>query len=331
MRKLSIVIPVYNVEKYLPKCLDSLLDDTVRDYEIILINDGSTDGSLRVAQGYRDRFPDLITVISTENLGQGNARNVGIERAGGEFLYFIDSDDYLAEGGLRGIVSALDETLDILIFDSTTVNVDGKSIERIPGCGGSNGALGLTDYPELLLQYPDIGNKVFRRSLFTDSGVRFPIRVWYEDMRTIRKLYHFTDRIRYIPRAWHFYLQRPDSVTNTSRVRRNLEIIPAVDDLWGFYRSHGRWEELQEVLVYLAFHNEFLTGSVRVNLADWKSDVQETLLRDFLQRAPDWQNNRYVRALPFKHRLLTWLLMRRMRLSVHILMKLNNLIKDKKV
>ena len=331
MRKLSIIIPVYNVEKYLPKCLDSLLDPAVRDYEILLINDGSTDGSLSVAEQYRDKYPGLITVITTENLGQGNARNVGIERAEGEFLYFIDSDDYLSHDALHSMAAVLDETLDILIFDSTTVNVDGKTIERIPGCGRSTGALGLSDYPELLLQYPDIGNKVFRRSLFLQSGVRFPIRVWYEDMRTIRKLYQFTDRIRYIPRAWHFYLQRPDSVTNTSRVRRNLEIIPAVDDLWDFYRSHKRWEELREVLVYLAFHNEFLTGSVRVNLVDWRSDVQETLLCDFLQRAPDWRNNRYVRALPFKHRLLTWLLMHRLRLSVHILMKLNNLIKDKKV
>jgi len=331
MKKLSIIIPVYNVEKYLPKCLDSLLVEEVRDYEIILVNDGSTDGSLAVAERCRDRHPDKITLISTDNQGQGNARNIGIETASGEFLYFIDSDDYLAEGALREMTAYLDDTLDILIFDSTTVNVDGKPIQRVPGCDRSGGGLGLSEYPELLLQYPDIGNKVFRRSLFTEHGIRFPIRVWYEDMRTIRKTYQFTERIRYVPRAWHFYLQRPDSVTNTSRVRRNLEIIPAVDDLWEFYHAHGRWEELKDVLVYLAFHNEFLTGSVRVNLADWKSDVQETLLRDFLQKVPDWQENRYIRAIPFKHRLLTWLLMHRMRLCVHILMKLNNLAKDKKV
>lgn len=331
MCTLSIVIPVYNVEKYLPKCLDSLLTETPIPYEIILVNDGSTDGSLAVAEAYRARFPERISVITTENMGQGNARNVGLERAKGEFLYFIDSDDYLAEGALREMTGCLDDTLDILIFDSTTVNVDGRPIQRVPGCGRSEGGLGLSDYPELLLQYPDIGNKVFRRSLFTEHGIRFPIRVWYEDLRTIRKVYQFTDRIRYVPRAWHFYLQRPDSVTNTSRVRRNLEIIPAVDDLWDFYRSHGRWEELKEVLVYLAFHNEFLTGSVRVNLADPRSDVQETLLRDFLKKAPDWRENRYVRALPLRHRVLTALLMRRRRLCVHMLMKLNNLVKNKKV
>lgn len=331
MPKLSIIIPIYNVEKYLPKCLDSLLDKAVQDYEIILVNDGSTDGSLAVAERYRDRHPDLITVITTENRGQGNARNIGIEQARGEFLYFIDSDDYLSEDGLHEILARLDETLDILIFDSTTVNVDGKPIQRVAGCGRSEGPWGLSAYPELLLQYPDIGNKVFRRSLFTDNGIRFPIRVWYEDMRTIRKTYPFTDRIRYVPGPWHFYLQRPDSVTNTSRVRRNLEIIPAVDDLWDFYRARGRWDELKDVLVYLAFHNEFLTGSVRVNLADWRSDVQETLLRDFLKRAPDWRENPYVRALPFKHRLLTWLLMHRMRFAVHVIMKANNRIKDKKV
>ena len=331
MKKLSIIIPVYNVEKYLPKCLDSLLDDAVRDYEIIVVNDGSTDGSLAVAEGYRERYPDRIMLISTDNQGQGNARNIGIETACGEFLYFIDSDDYLTDGGLREMTAFLDDALDILIFDSTTVNIDGKPIQRVPGCDCSGGGLGLSEYPELLLQYPDIGNKVFRRSLFTEHGIRFPIRVWYEDMRTIRKTYQFTERIRYVPCAWHFYLQRPDSVTNTSRVRRNLEIIPAVDDLWDFYRAHGRWEELKDVLVYLAFHNEFLTGSVRVNLADWRSDVQETLLQDFLQKVPDWRENRYIRSISLKHRVLTWLLMHRLRLCVHILMKLNNLLKNKKV
>ena len=125
MCTLSIVIPVYNVERYLPKCLDSLLIETSVPYEIILVNDGSTDASLAVAEGYRARFPERITVVTTENMGQGNARNVGLERAKGEFLYFIDSDDYLAPGGMEGILSCLKEDFDICIFDTIAVNADG--------------------------------------------------------------------------------------------------------------------------------------------------------------------------------------------------------------
>ncbi len=331
MCTLSIVIPVYNVERYLPKCLDSLLIETSVPYEIILVNDGSTDASLSVAEGYRARFPERITVVTTENMGQGNARNVGLERAKGEFLYFIDSDDYLAPGGMEGILSCLKEDFDICIFDTIAVNADGKELKYMPGFRGEDRQLSLRTHPELLLQQPDVWNKIIRRSLFLDSGVRFPVRVWFEDLAAIPKLYQFTDKILYVPEAYHRYLQRFDSVTNTSKAMRNLEIIPAVDALWDFYRDCGRFEELKDELKYLAYHDEFLTSSVRANLADWRSGAQEELMRDFLQKVPDYRSNPYVRRSSRKHKLLAWLLLHRMRLAVHILMSGNNRMKQKKV
>ncbi|MCR5577267.1 MAG: glycosyltransferase [Oscillospiraceae bacterium] len=330
MIRLSIVIPVYNVEHYLPKCLDSLLSEDAEDYEIILVNDGSTDGSLVVAEAYRSRFPERITVITTENHGQGHARNIGIERAMGEFLYFIDSDDYLAEGGLRGIRSCLDKDFDICIFDTIAVNTNGRELKTMPGCDRRED-LNLSAYPALLLQGPDVWNKIFRRSLFLDSGVRFPCGVWFEDLAAVPKLYAFTDRILYIPQAWHRYLQRTDSVTNTSKAMRNLEIIPAVDELRSFYRAQGRFDELKDELDYLVFYCEFLTSSVRANLADRRSPAQEILLRDFLEKVPDFRENPYVKKISRKHRLLTWLLLHRMRLAVHVLMTMNNKLKDKRV
>lgn len=333
MCRLSIVIPVYNVEKYLPKCLDSLLAASDTPYEIILVNDGSTDGSLAVAERYRARYPDLITVITTENMGQGNARNVGLEKARGEFLYFIDSDDYLAPGGMEGILACLDEDFDICIFDTIAVNIEGRELKYMPGFRGETQKrrLSLDSDPSLLLQGPDVWNKIFRRSLFLESGVRFPTRVWFEDLHAIPKLYQFTDRVLYIPAAWHRYLQRYDSVTNTSNAMRNREIIPAVDELWSFYRAHGRWDALHDELVYLAYHEQFLTSSVRANLADWRSPVQEELMQDFLQKAPDFRSNPYVRAQSRKHRLLCYLLLHRKRLAVHLLMAGNNLWKQKKL
>lgn len=330
MKKLSIIIPVYNVEKYLPKCLDSLLDETVKDYEIILVNDGSTDGSLTVAEGYRVRYPELFTVITTENRGQGHARNVGIENAHGEFLYFIDSDDYLTDGGLRGIASCLGRDFDICIFDSIAVNVEGKELKYMKGCDRDHD-LNLQDYPGLILQGPDVWNKIFRRSLFLESGVRFPSGVWFEDLCTVQKLYFYTDKVIYIPVAWHRYLQRYDSVTNTRKVLRNLEIIPAVDDVVAFYREHGLGERLRDELEFLAFYCQFLTSSVRVNLCDWRSPVQEELMRNFLEKFPQYEKNPYVQRMSRRHRLLTRLLMNRRRFAVHVLMKANNLLKTKKV
>ena len=104
MIRLSVIIPVYNVEDYVAKCLDSLIPPAEEailrgeepEYEIIAVNDGSTDSSPTIVQDYVNRYPQLIRLVTTENMGQGHARNAGIDEARGEYLYFIDSDDYLA-------------------------------------------------------------------------------------------------------------------------------------------------------------------------------------------------------------------------------------------
>lgn len=337
MPKLSVIIPVYNVEDYIAKCLDSvvalgrqqLAAGQEPDYEVIIVNDGSQDRSAAIAEGYVRDCAGFLRLISIENSGQGQARNVGIDTAAGEFLYFIDSDDYLIPGALEALLALTEQDFDICIFDSIAVNTDGRELKYMAGCKRMNG-LSLNEYPELLLEGPDVWNKLFRRILFTDKGIRFPPRVWFEDLRTVPKLYAFTDRVCYLPKALHRYVQRPGSVTNTQKVPRNLEIIPAVEELMDFYKGQGRYEQLKDVLEYLAFHCAFLTSSVRANLADWKSPVQEELMQDFLQKFPDYRQNPYVQTMSRQHKLLDHLLRRRMRLCVHILMTLNNWIKDKK-
>ena len=185
-------------------------------------------------------------------------------------------------------------------------------------------------YPALLFQPPSACNKLFRRSLFTDSGVRFPGRVWYEDLRTVPKLYPLAGSMRYFPRAWYRYLIRPGSITNNANTARNLEIIDAAEEILRWYQQAGLYERYENELCYMAFYNAFLTASVRVNAADPKSGVQEKLLQWFPAAFPNWQENPYIQGMSRKHRLLTRLLMRRMRCSVHVIMKLNDLAKRKK-
>ena len=338
MIRLSIIIPVYNVEDYVAKCLDSLISPAVEaisrgeapDYEIIAVNDGSTDSSPVIVQDYANRYPQFIRFITTENMGQGHARNVGIDEAKGDYLYFIDSDDYLAPGAIDEMLRSIDGSYDILIFDSIAVNVDGGEISYYRGCSRTEN-INLKNFPELLHENPICGGSICRKSIYTDNDIRFPSKVWFEDFRTLLKLYAFTDKIAYTPKAWHRYLQRSGSVTNNKNAERNLEIIPAVDDLTSFYTGLGRGEELSDVLEYMAFHHEFLTASVRVNLADWRSDVQDKLREDFLGKFPRYASNPYVRTMSRKHKLLTTLLMHRQYLAVHIIMKLNNRLKAKKV
>lgn len=327
--KLSIVIPVYNTRDYLTACLDSVIDPALTDYEIIVVNDGSTDDSAVFAAEYAARYPELIRVITTENGGLGAARNIGLEAAKGDFLLFLDSDDTLAPGALREMLQELTPERDIVIFDLVSVLPDGSVIETLSGCGKS-GAVSLPDYPRLLLDYPSACNKLFRRRLFLDSGVRFPGRVWYEDLRTAPKLYLRTGHIWATGRPWYRYTMRPGSITNSAKLSRNLEIIDAVDDLCDAYRQAGQAEAYRTELEYVAFYNLFLAASVRVCTVDPKSELLETLRTAFLARFPDYRKNPYIQSMPRRHKLLTELLLGGHGGAVAALMKLNDRRKRRK-
>lgn len=338
MLKLSVIIPVYNVEEYLEKCVDSVLGPGVMSlekgekpsYEIIIVDDGSPDSSPEIADRYALNYPDFVRVIHTENGGLGAARNVGIDASDAEYLYFLDSDDYLVEGGMQTILDSLDLGYDICIFDTIAVNVDGKELKYMPGCSRSE-KLSLKDFPELLLESPHAWNKIYRRTLYSDNNIKYPSRVWFEDLCTVLKLYCFTENISYMPKALHRYLQRKGSILNSGNAARNIEIIPAVDELISFYKRQGRWEELKDILEYLAFHSQFLTASVRVCLADHKSKVLDQLMDNFIEKFPDFQSNPYVQKIGGNHRLLTKLLLKKNRLAVRLLMTANSLLKNKKV
>lgn len=338
MLKLSVIIPVYNVEEYLEKCLDSVLGPGLEaieeggcpDYEIIIVDDGATDSSPAIADTYAEKYPKLVRVIHTGNGGLGAARNVGIEASEAEYLYFIDSDDYLVEGGMQTILDSLDWGYDICLFDTIAVNIDGKELKYMPGCSRSEN-LSLKTFPELLLESPHAWNKIYRRTLYTDNNIRYPSRVWFEDLCTVLKLYCFTDNIAYMPKALHRYLQRKGSILNSGNAARNVEIIPAVDNLISFYKTQGRGEEMKYILEYLVFHSQFLTASVRVCMADYRSPVLDELKNDFLKKYPDFLSNPYVKNSGRNHRLLTKLLLKDKRYAVRLIMTANSLIKGKKV
>lgn len=326
--KLTIIIPVYNVEKYLAKCLDSVIEPELKDYEIVLVNDGSTDRSPEIAEQYQKKYPELIKVISQENGGLGAARNTGIEAAAGEYLVCVDSDDTLVSGAVAQMLERIREGFDLCLFGMVSVNENGKEVNDLPLCS-REGVFSLRDYPELLLSSPSACNKIYARRLFMDTGIRFPGRVWYEDIRTIPKLYLHCSRVVTDKRAWYRYLQREGSIIHTGNAARNTQIIDAIDDVSDYYKAQGMYEQYREELEYLAFYNQFLTASVRVCLIDPRHPAVQTLREDFIRKYPAYKNNRYIKQMPLKHRLLSFLLMHGQRYAVRFIMLINNLAKSK--
>lgn len=328
MIKLSIVIPVYNVENYLAKCLDSVVYPDLGGYEVIVVNDGSTDGSGAVAAGYAARFPALIRLIEQKNGGLGAARNTGLEAARGEFVFFLDSDDWLREGAVPEMLEKLEEDFDICIFGMLSVTEAGVVLDDIRSCP-KEGPVALKDFPGLLLCPPSGCNKICRRSLFMDSGLRFPARVWYEDLRTMPKLYLMTDRIVADSRQWYVYLQRAGSIINSANLQRNWELVEAIEDLSQYYKDKGVYETYRDEFTYIAFYNQFLVAPVRLCLADPKNPVLDQLVDNFLANYPDFRQNPYVKDAPKKYQLLYRLMERKQYWAVRFLMGLNSKIKHK--
>lgn len=328
MPKLSVMIPVYNVEAYLRKCLDSVIYPQLSDYEIVLVNDGSTDSSGDICREYASRYPELIRLITTENGGIGKARDVGIDTARGEYIIFVDSDDYLSENAVPEIMETLALDFQMCIFDIRSVNEDGKLLKLIPGCK-RDGEFTLESYPELLFDMPSAWNKIYRRSLFTDNGIYYPSRVWYEDMYVTPHMYAKAGKMLAIHKPWYNYLQRAGSITNSKNTQRNLEIIPAVNAMLSAYRAEGLYEKYRLQLEFSAFYNQVLTSSTRVNLADWRSDVQDKLYSDYLEKFPDYLENPYIRDMSKKYKLLHFFIRHRLRLCLHAVMLMNNIVKGK--
>lgn len=133
MNKISIIVPVYNTEKYLKRCIDSILIQGNNNIELILVNDGSTDNSEQIITPYLEQYPDVIKYIKKENAGLSDTRNVGINEATGNYIMFIDSDDYIEKDLLARLKPYIEKDIDMIKFKAQKVNEDGKNLGIIEG------------------------------------------------------------------------------------------------------------------------------------------------------------------------------------------------------
>jgi glycosyltransferase involved in cell wall biosynthesis len=225
--KLSIIIPVYNVEKYITRCLDSLVNQNLEacDYEIIIIDDGSKDNSLSIAKLYSAKYENIY-IYSQENKGVGAARNKGLELAKGDYVYFIDADDYLASNVLKTILSYCVEDLDILTFLSR-------------GTTESNLKESVTNKKSLLaIKYADgieyIANNKFNNEIWwyiinkaflIKTGIRFIEGRWMEDAIFTATIFLKANAVVNLPIDGHRHVVVPESAMTSKKPSLYLKII----------------------------------------------------------------------------------------------------------
>lgn len=229
---ISVIVPVYNCEQYLAACLDSILTQSHHNIEVIVVNDGSTDYSLKIAETYAEK-DDRITVYSFENAGLAEARNRGLNVATGEYIVFVDSDDLLLPKALEVLLNILLKySLDILegkiIYGRSTRTIKYHS-EITTEILTPEKAIGDILYQHKLL--PSSCGKIFKQSLFNDE--RYRKGIIYEDLDIIIRLIEKTNKIGYTNFPVYFYRDNETSITHTWRQNR-LDVLRITENIENF-------------------------------------------------------------------------------------------------
>lgn len=272
MAEISVIIPVYNVEKYLKECLDSICNQTFRDIEIICVNDGSSDSSLDILNDYA-KNDDRIRIISQKNQGLGAARNTGFRYAQGNYVYFIDSDDYIELDTLEKLHSnAVSNDSDIVLFKFQTVD-DFKNIHRRGLEFKIDEIFGDIDYENFTFTYKDAGRhimnsafsaclKLYRKQFIDTVDFTFPVGLNFEDVPVHVKVMIEAKRISFVPESLYNYRSNPNSILNSTA--KGFDIFEIIDLVEDYLKKSNHYDELEnefiffkiaQILVYLKSEN----------------------------------------------------------------------------
>lgn len=226
MAKFSIIIPVYNVEKYLRECLDSVINQTFKDIEIICVNDGSPDNSLSILKEYADK-DKRIKIIDQENTGLSRARNSGLDILSGKYCYFLDSDDYI-EPDLFEHANKIFENFDIDYFCfGSEVFVDGECVQSIEDLNNDikikrNGLFEL-DFPIGLNTNIHVWNKIFKTSMIKEHNIRFIDKLIYEDIYFTWYYFFLSSKAYYDSTIYHHYRVHSNSTMEVTTQHKRFD------------------------------------------------------------------------------------------------------------
>lgn len=233
MIKVSVIVPVYNSEKYLKTCIDSLLNQTFEDIEIILINDESTDNSLDILLDYEWNYPNKIKVIDGSHKGAGHARNIGIDLAQGEYIMFVDSDDFIQKDTIKKAYEcAVSTNADIVRYDFNRVfnNKKFSSMILYPNLKENTKNIHKLEDNYLLRENLGPCNKLFSRKIIGDS--RFPEDILFEDAPFVLEKIIKADKIVHLNDSLYNYTFNPNSIMGKNLFHKNekiLDILKSMD------------------------------------------------------------------------------------------------------
>lgn len=301
--KLSIIVPVYGVEKYIDKCLNSLVKQSLKEIEVIVVNDGTKDNSQKIIDKYVKKYPDKIKSYIKENGGQGSARNYGLKKASGEYIGYVDSDDFVEKDMYKKLYNkAKENNYNIVVCGNYNVSEDYQNKNIDAFINNYN-----TDLENIFFGKMAVWNKIYKRDILIKNKLEFKEKVWYEDLAFTLKAIMNSNTFAFIDEPLYDYLIREGSTMNNSNVQRNLEILDAFNDILS-YIQHNKKEEYFSKIEFLAIDHIYISAIVRVLKAEADDKVKrETInkLLDYMNKKfPNYKNNKYINTLSKNRKII---------------------------
>lgn len=290
MPKVSVIVPVYNVEKYIDKCLESLVNQTLKDIEIIIVNDGSTDNSIKIIEEYKEKYKNKIIYLEKENGGLSDARNYGIPYAKGEYIAFLDSDDYVDKKMYEKLYNkAIENNSDIVECDfywkyPNKLILDTRSEYKNINDMITNGRV-------------VVWNKIYKRNLIMDKNIMFTKGVRYEDIEFFYKIIPEINRLDYIKETLVYYVQRESSISK-KQSEKNEDIFIVLDNVINYYKENKIYDNYKDEIEYM--YVRYLLASSFLRIVKIKDkNVRERLLNKTIDSIyttfPNWKKNKVLK------------------------------------
>lgn len=295
---LTVIVPIYNVEKYLRRCLDSLVNQDLDLISIILVNDGSYDNSQNIAKEYSDKYGFLL--INKVNGGLSDARNYGLKYANTEYITFLDSDDYVEKDYYAKVIKlAKKNDADLIISDIEYFweNNDKKKI--LKGLSDKN-----EDIHKSLIMSPLFAwNKIYKKELFDELNLKYPTSMWYEDIPVSLKYFRNAKKVIYYDDIGIHYLQRNSSILGSSNDPRVYHIFDILKLVLKDYIESNTFNLYKDEIEYLFIEQIIWYGGFRFLRNDNYQDLIKKAI-DFMQISfPNYKKNIYLKNVNLKNKL----------------------------
>ena len=302
--KVSVIVPVYGVEKYIAKCLDSLVNQTLDEIEIIVVNDGSLDNSQKIIDKYVKKYPNKVKSFIKENGGQGSARNYGLTKSNGEYIGYVDSDDYVEKEMFEKLYNkAKENNYDIVVCGNYNVSEDYQTKEKDIFIDKYD-----TELENITFGKMAVWNKIYKKEILVKNKLKFKEKVWYEDVAFTLKAIISSSSYGFINEPLYNYLIRQGSTMNNSNIVKNLEILDAFDDIL-LHIKHNKNEDFLEKIEFLAIDHIYISTIVRIINTKTDKKLKKEIINKLITYMNDnfynYKNNKYIETLS-RNRLIIY-------------------------